>query len=255
MWIDAHAHLYDFTDSRLATELEDARQKGVGLIVNAATSLATGLKVAAQCERCPELRATAGISPFDVEGLPDGWIASLEDLLGRKRFVGVGEIGLDDTNPRYPALRAQVPVFEAQLAVARARALPVVVHSRGAEKQAVEACRRTGVPAAVFHCFTGTMDALRMLLDAGFWVSYSGIVTFKRDNLLEQVRYTPVDRLFIETDTPYLAPHPHRGQRNRPAWVSCVGERIAEIKKLPPARLAEHITQSARTVFGITIPW
>jgi TatD DNase family protein len=187
-----------------------------------------------------------------VETLEPDWEQELTRRLQDGHVLGVGEIGLDDSNPRYPSLERQRPLFRRQLEIAHSLDLPVIMHSRGAEEEVIDTCRELGISRAVFHCFTGTIDTLRRLLDAGYHVSWSGIITFKKSGLDEAVRFAPLDRLFIETDTPYLAPVPHRGKPNEPGLVSLVGEHVARLKDVPPQRVAEAIRKSFRAVFAPT---
>jgi TatD DNase family protein len=209
--------------------------------------------VVSQCQKEASLYGVVGISAFDVEQLADGWESDLNKLLSNDKIIGIGEIGIDNTNPRYPPFEKQLAIFDQQLAIARDLDIPVVIHSRGAEQQAIDMCRNQQVVKAVFHCFTGGKNALRNLLDAGYYVSYSGIVTFKDTPLVKQVAYTPLDQLFIETDSPYLAPEPYRGKQNEPAYISFIGERVAEIKKTAADEVAERIRSNFSTLFNVSI--
>lgn len=250
MWIDVHAHLYDFPDGDLEDVMNRARDAGVIAVVNAGTGLAASSTVCGQCTAHPDLFGAVGISPFDVEGLEDGWWNNLEALLDNEKVLAVGETGLDDTNPAYPSLAKQVPVFERLLALARDRDLPVVIHSRGAERRVVEICRSLAVPKVLLHCYTGDTAVLRAALDLGYYVSFSGIATFRKAPLDRQIADTPLERLFIETDTPYLAPVPHRGRPNEPAFVPLIGAHIAHQKGISPAELAGAIRRNFAELFG-----
>ena len=232
MWIDAHAHLYNLDGPDLAAAMKKAREAGVDHILNTGTSIDTSRQVLRQCTEHSLLSAAVGISPFDAKNPPENWQASLESMLKDPAVVAIGETGIDSTNPTYPDIAAQIKVFETQLHFALSRDLPIVIHSRGSEIKAAEMCQATGVKKAMFHCFTGDISALRKILDAGYFVSYSGIITFKNSPLAECVRYAPLSNMFIETDSPYLAPVPHRGKTNEPAWVGLVGKKVAEKKKL-----------------------
>jgi TatD DNase family protein len=141
-----------------------------------------------------------------------------------------------------------MPVFERQLELAKALRLPVVVHSRGAEKLVAEICRASGVGGVLFHCFTGSREALKFVLDCGYDVSFSGIITFS-NAVRALAKEVPFDRLFIETDSPYLAPVPHRGKTNRPAWAALVGEAAAEIRGVPSERLQRETGRNFRRLF------
>lgn len=251
MWIDAHAHLYELTTEQLRGVIGRAREANVQTIINSATDPVSCDTVREQCRTYPEvLRATVGISPFDAENLPEEWESHLRAALDDPRVVALGEAGLDLTNPRYPAESLQRPLLERQLAVAVEHSVPVVLHSRGAERNVAALCRSAGIEKALFHCFTGERKALAEILDSGYYVSFSGIVTFKNSPLPELVAYMPEDRILVETDTPYLAPVPHRGKRNQPAWVGCVGEHVARIRGIAAEDMAEQIRHNAAAFFG-----
>jgi TatD DNase family protein len=251
MWIDAHAHLYDLDEQELAAIAARAREAGVDHILNTGTSIDTSKKALRQCSEHALLSAVAGISPFDADTLPDDWQTSLESMLSDPAVIAVGETGIDSTNPSYPGITSQIRLFEEQLHIAINHTLPVVIHSRGSETKACEMCRASGVKKAMFHCFTGDVTALGKILDSGYFVSFSGIITFKSSPLVECVRYAPLSRMFIETDSPYLAPVPHRGKTNEPAWVGLVGKKVAEIKKINAVDVAEALRENFIALFGL----
>lgn len=249
MWIDSHAHLDRIAEPDLAQLIAEAEAAGVSPILSTATDCGSAEVVARQCRAFPNIFGAAGISPFDSISLPEHWESKLRTILANNKMVGVGEIGLDASNPRYPTLELQMPVFEKQLDIARELDLPVIVHSRGAEKKVAEICAARGVTKALFHCFTGPVDALTYILDRGYSISFSGIVTFSAA-VRDLVTHVPPDRLFIETDSPYLAPAPHRGEINRPAWVAITGECVAAVKKITPERLQQVIEENFNNLFG-----
>jgi TatD DNase family protein len=250
MWIDSHAHLYDLDEPSLSAAVNAVEAAGVLRVVNTATSLATSTTVIAQCRRNKNLSAVVGISPFDAESLPDSWYGQLEILASGRHILAIGETGLDSTSPRYPDTRLQLPVFEGQLDIAKKRDLPVILHSRGSESAVADVCVGSGIKKAMFHCFTGSIASLRKLLDAGYYVSFSGIITFANSPVAACVEYAPIDRILIETDSPYLAPVPFRGKKNRPAWVAFVGKKVAEIKKLDEESLAAALGENFARLFG-----
>jgi TatD DNase family protein len=249
MWIDSHAHLFVFSEDDLNRHITQARNENVGTVLSTATDCITARTVATQCKSYEIVWGAVGISPFDVVDPPDQWRAEIISLLSHPKIIAVGETGIDTTNPRYPELSLQQPMFEEQLEIARIHNLPAIIHSRGAEEKTCSICRRQSLETAVFHCFTGDKKALKAILDAGYFVSLSGIVTFLNSDLRNLVKYIPVDRLLIETDTPYLAPVPFRGKTNRPAWVAPVGEAIAEITGKPVPELQRQLTVNFQTVF------
>jgi TatD DNase family protein len=205
----------------------------------------------------PEARAAVGVHPHQAGAFATDPVAAarlLESRLDTVRGVrAVGEIGLDyhyDFSPR----DVQQAVFRAQLDVARARALPVVIHTREAEADTLRILGERGRvdTTGVFHCFSGDTAAMARALATGYSVSIPGIVSFpKAAELREAVRTAPLDRLLIETDSPYLAPTPHRGKRNEPAYVARVAEVVAETRGMSTAEVAGIVTANARRLFRL----
>jgi TatD DNase family protein len=196
--------------------------------------------------------ATVGIHPHDASTADDDAFATLARFAATPGVVAIGETGLDyhyDRSPR-PVQRA---AFARTVALARKLRLPVVVHVRDAHAEAADllAAEAAGDVGGVIHCFTGDRTDARRYLDLGFLVSVAGIVTFKNaDALRDAVRSVPADRLLVETDAPYLAPVPHRGRRNEPAWVRVVAESVAAVRGEPFPELAAATTANARRLFG-----
>jgi TatD DNase family protein len=249
MWIDIHAHLYDYTDDELRAIITEAHDADVDYILSTAVSIATSAVVLHQCDKNNEIFGAVGISPFDVLSLGNSWLSDLSSLLCHKKILAIGEIGLDDSNPTYPPLVKQTPIFEKQLELAVSNNLPVIIHSRGIEMHTVETCLKQGVKKALFHCFTGDKESLEAIVQNGYMVSISGIVTFNKSNLQELIRHIPLSQLFIETDSPYLTPVPHRGKKNTPAMVGIIGEKIAEILNISLTFLQEHLRENFKNFF------
>jgi TatD DNase family protein len=251
LWTDSHAHLYEFNDSALDDELAAARTAGVHRILNVATSLASSATVVRQCARVNALVGGVGISPFDISGASDSWEQELPALACATGIIAIGETGIDVTNPTYPALNLQIEFFERHCRIAKSLDIPVIVHSRGCERKALEICKNVGLRKAVFHCYTGPVDTMMKIIGSGFAVSFSGIVTFAGSPLAALVQSIPLDSILVETDTPYLAPVPHRGKPNQPAWVALVGKRIAEIRQMDEQELAAAIETNFDRVFDV----
>lgn len=249
MWIDIHAHLYEYSNLELEPVLSEAHNAGVDYIVSTAVSIETSAVVAQQCSTFNEIFGATGISPFDVLSLNSTWIDDLKSLLKHKKIIAIGEIGIDNSNPRYPSLDKQLPVFEKQLDLAIEHDLPVIIHSRGIEQTALEICAKHSIKSALFHCYTGDAVTLGNIINAGFMVSFSGIVTFNKSNLPDLVKATPLSQLFIETDSPYLTPVPYRGRKNTPAMVKTVGEKIAEIHCISSQVLQEQLSENFKNFF------
>lgn len=246
---DSHAHLAGLTGPQLDTTLDLAAAAGVTWILNTATDLASCSTVLAQSNCSSILRAAVGVSPFDVNSLPGDWHLQLAVYANHPATVAIGETGLDASNPRYPSMKNQVLAFKSHIDIARTTNKPLVLHSRGCERQVCDICRESGCSRALFHCFTGSVSDLHYILDAGYDVSLSGIVTFARPTLDDMVRIIPGDRLFIETDAPYLAPPPYRGKRNEPAYIRKTYEYIAEVKGVTIDELATMVYKNVISLF------
>ena len=253
MFLDSHAHLADpaFDDDRGAV-IARARHTGAVGIVCIGESLAAAARAREIALAHPDfIRFTAGIHPHDAadfDPLRDS-VAIAELLAGGA--VAVGECGLDyhyDHSPRDRQRRA----FAAQLALARDARKPIVVHTREAESDTSAMIAEAGGEGivGVLHCFTGSPALAEAALAAGWYVSFSGIITFEKWADEAILRLVPDDRLLVESDSPYLAPVPHRGRRNEPAWVSFTVARLAAIRDVEVARLGDQVSLNARRFFG-----
>jgi TatD DNase family protein len=249
VWTDAHCHIpYEGVGEEVIAE---ARAAGVGRMVTVGTDVVQSRAAIDAARRHEGLWATAGVHPHDASGGIEG----LEALLGEPEVVAVGECGLDyhyDHSPR----DVQRRVFAEQIALARAHDLALVIHTREAWDDTFDVLVTEGVPErTVFHCFTGGPDEARRALDTGAVLSFSGIVTFKgAPEVREAAALCPLDRCTVETDAPYLAPVPHRGQRNRPAWVAHVGVALAGVKGVEVAEVEAATTATAARLFGLPAP-
>ncbi len=202
----------------------------------------------------PQLWGTAGVHPHSAELATPEALQRIAELARLPRVVAIGECGLDfhyDTAPR----ATQLAALQAQVAIADQSGLPLVVHSRSAEDETIEMLSSLpdGV-RGVLHCFTGSQRLLDAGLAAGWHISFSGIVTFKRFEDAELVRAVPEDRILIETDSPYLAPVPFRGKRNEPSHVRQVAEVVAAMREVPVQALIEATARNAATLFGLPEP-
>lgn len=254
-FIDSHAHPdSNAFNSDREEMLERAWQAGVSRIVAIGQWRGPGdfggaLELAA---RFPDrVVATMGVHPHECARVPAEDWSALEAICARPEVLAVGETGLDyhyDHSPRDEQRRW----FAHQLDLARRLGKPVVIHTREAEDDTVAILRENRPEKALIHCFTSTADQVRRYLDMGLYVSVAGVVTFaKAEELRDAVRLVPLDRLLVETDCPYLAPVPHRGKRNEPAYVRHVAERIAEVKGVPLEEVARATAENARAFFGI----
>jgi TatD DNase family protein len=246
--VDTHCHLGDARyDGDRAAVVERARAAGVSRVVVIADTLASS-DAALEIARRFGLWATAGVHPHHAGEWSDDAAARVAGALDEPQCVAVGETGLDyhyDYAPR----EAQRRAFAAQLALAADAGKPVVVHAREADDD-VAAMLRDAAATVVLHSFAAGTAVLEAALAADGYVSFSGMITFKSWRRPELVRDCPADRLLVETDAPYLAPHPHRGKRNEPAFVRLVAERVAEIRSMPFDKAAALTTANAERCFG-----
>ena len=254
MLTDSHCHL-DFPE--FAPELDAvvarARAAGIGRIITISTRVARHAEIAALAERFPDVFFTVGTHPLQAAEEPDVPVERLVALSRHPKCVGIGEAGLDyhyDAAPRDVADR----VFRTHIAAARETGLPLVIHSRDADDAMAAILRDEmgrGTFRAVLHCFTSSAALAATGLALGLSVSFSGVVTFKNSDALRAIaRDVPLDRMLVETDAPFLAPVPHRGKRNEPAYVAETARVLAEIKGLDPAAFAEATSRNVDRLFS-----
>jgi TatD DNase family protein len=232
--VDSHCHIdVPRFDADREAVVSRAREAGlVEMLVVGGVDEEAGHHRALQVAASFGLPATAGLHPHEARLGNEIVYEELRALAREGRIVAIGEVGLDfhyDHSPR----EAQREAFRRQIRLAREVALPVVVHTREADAETVEILEQEGAAEAggVIHCFTGGLELARRALDMGFLISFSGVVTFPRAEVIQQVaREVPEDRLLVETDAPYLAPPPHRGKRNEPAFVVEVARKVAELR-------------------------
>ena len=252
--IDSHCHLnYDGLAERQDEVLDAARARGVAGFLNISTRRREWDAITATAERHPDVWASIGIHPHEADAHPDLGSAALVEGAAHPHAVAIGECGLDyyyDKSDR----ASQRERFQAHIDASRETGLPLVVHTREAETDTAHmlggAVKEGGV-TGVLHCFTGSADLAKKGLDLGFYVSISGIVTFKNAaDLQDTARNIPLDRLLVETDAPFLAPVPHRGKKCEPAFVADTAAFLAELRGEPLEALAEATTANFFTLFG-----
>ena len=241
--IDSHCHLnYEGLVERQDEVLQNARERGVEGFLNISTRRREWADIVGLAEREPDVWASVGVHPHEADAHPDLGAAALVEGADHPRVIAIGECGLDyyyDKSDR----TAQRERFAAHMEAARQTGLPLVVHTRDAEQDTAEilgeAVRQGGV-TGVLHCFTGSADLARTALDLGFYISLSGIVTFKNAaDLQATAKWLPADRMLVETDSPFLAPVPHRGQKCEPAFVADTASFVAGLRGQEPEELAE----------------
>ena len=252
--IDSHCHLnYAGLAERQDEVLATARARGVAGFLNISTRQSEWGDVLGAAERNDDVWATVGVHPHEADAHRDLGAAALAEAASHSRVIAIGECGLDyhyDHSDR----KSQRERFEAHIESARQTGLPLVVHTREAEDDTAKilgrAVREGGV-TGVLHCFTGSADLARKALDFGFYISLSGIVTFKNArDLQETARWLPADRMLVETDSPFLAPVPHRGQTCEPAFVADTAIFVADLRGEEPDTLADNTTTNFFRLFS-----
>jgi TatD DNase family protein len=250
-WTDTHAHL-DRLDKTPAEAVAECLAAGVDRIITIGThpeDLPIVLSLAES--HAPHVFCTLGVHPHDAQAFSDDVEVFLRSNLTHPRVVAVGEIGLDFHYEHSPR-DTQEKAFRRQLDLAVEFGLPVEIHTRDAEEDTVRVLREYGgAVRGVLHCFTGTPWLAERSLDLGLDLSISGVVTFKNaESLRAIVKNHPLDRLHVETDSPFLAPVPHRGQKNRPVWVTHVAQCVADLKGITLEELSSRVRQNTKRVFG-----
>lgn len=261
MLIDSHAHLdYDY---ELSTEelLRNAGAAGVKRVIAIAAAPDSLERVRALSEAHANVFFSTGIHPHDAKDFNPEIFAQVRSLSSHPRCVAIGELGLDfyyETSER----QIQFQALEAQLDHSVACGKPVVVHTREADEDTLRFLRNhsqaflrahEGRAPGVIHCFTGSKELAREALELGYYISFSGIITFKNaENLREVVReVVPIERMLVETDSPYLAPVPHRGKKNQPAFTRLVAEKVAELKGLAFEEVARRTRENTELLFSL----
>jgi len=247
-WIDDHCHLHREV-AQADEQVAAAAEAGVERLITVGCDVGQSADYIEIARRhTGRVWATVGMHPHDAKDGIDG----MEALLGEPEVVAVGECGLDfhyDHSPR----DQQADVFAAQIALAHHHGLALVIHTREAWPETFDILTAEGVPErTVFHCFSGGPDEARRCLDLGGVLSFSGIVSFpSATDLHEAARACPLDRLLVETDSPYLAPVPHRGKKNQPAWVVDVGRAVAAVKGVALEDVARSTWDTARATYRL----
>lgn len=255
MLIDTHAHLDSPKfDSDREEVIARAREAGIDTIVNIGFNRETIPSTMQLTEQYPFIYAAVGWHPTDaIDMRLEEDLAWIESLCANPKVVAIGEIGLDyywDTSPK----ELQHTVFREQIRLARKLNKPIVIHNRDAHEDVVRILReeRASEVGGIMHCFSGSKEMAKICLDMNFYISFGGPVTYKNARVpKEALASVPMDRLLVETDAPYLTPHPHRGKRNESAYVRLVAEAAAEIKGLELEQLARITSENARRCLGL----
>lgn len=257
MLIDSHCHLnFDKFAGDLPQVFQRAADAGVTRFINPSVDMLTSRDVVELAKRTPNLYAAIGFHPNDAATFQDDSIAELRALSEQDKVVSIGEIGLDyywDKTPR----PTQQRVFEQQLDLAKQVDLPVIIHQREAAEDTMTILSRWAAephPGLVLHSFSGDVSLMERAVALGFYLGISGPLTFKNArDLPDVVAAAPLDRLLVETDAPFLSPHPFRGKRNEPARVRLVAEKIAQIKNVPFEEISRQLTENTIKLFRLEV--
>lgn len=255
MLFDSHAHYNDkrFAEDRDAV-LDSMQKNGVGYIVNACAALPEMEGILEIAEKYPFVYATVGVHPHDVGDMTEADLEKIRAYAKHEKVRAIGEIGLDyyyDNSPR----DLQKHWFAKQVALARELKMPVVIHDRDAHQDTMDILRAENVRTVggIFHCYAGSVEMAKEILDWGMYIAFGGTLTFKNAvRAVEVAKFVPLDRIVLETDCPYLAPEPCRGQRNSSLLMHYVAEKLAEIRGISAEEIANITCENAKRVFKIT---
>ncbi len=249
---DTHAHLDDeMFDNDRAEVIEKIKSSGVGLVNNIGASMESSYASIELAEKYDFIRAVVGVHPSEVYDMTEEDIEALRKMAAHRSVVAIGEIGLDyhydDTDPVL-----QKKWFRRQLDLAKELDMPVVIHDRDSKGECIEILQEKEIRKGVVHCFSGSAETAKIILNMGLHISFTGVLTFKNaKRAVEALNVIPMDRIFIETDCPYMAPEPHRGTRNDSSLVCHIAEKIAGIKNLSYEEVVDITTKNAINFFGI----
>ncbi len=256
MIIDSHAH-YD--DEKFDNDREEILKRiqnhGVVRVVNPASNADSARKCLKMAKEYDFLYTAVGIHPHDAKYITENTLDSFRDMAGSSKVIAVGEVGLDyyyDFSPR----EIQRSCFIAHIRLARELKLPMIIHDRDAHKDILDIIReeKASDVGGVFHCFTGSVEMAKEVLDLGFYIALGGAVTFKNAKKpVEVAKYVPMDRLLVETDSPYMAPVPYRGQRNDSTTLSEIVQKIAQVRETDLTQIMKATTVNADRLFGLNL--
>ena len=252
MLIDTHAHLY-YSDlkSQLDDVISRAGEAGVEQIICVGTDLDSSRESIAIAEKYLNVFATAGVHPHDAKDAPNDYIDQIYDLMTFDSMVALGEMGLDYfRNISDPII--QQKVFREQMEVAKDLHYPVIFHNRDADADVIQVLADYPDVIGVAHCFSSNLETANAFLEMGYYISFSGNLTFKNSHLPDVAKEIPLDKVLVETDSPYLSPEPFRGKPNEPGRTRYVAEKLAEIHRIPFEEIAKQTSQNASELFGFS---
>jgi len=254
MLIDSHAHLddqrFDKDRDKVINQLKD---NGVDIVINPGADVASSVKSVALAQKYDNIYAAVGVHPHDAKDMDETTIELLRSLSNKDKVVAIGEIGLDyhyDNSPR----DVQKKWFIEQIKLAKELSLPIIIHEREAQQDMYNILKEYADEKlrGVLHCYSGSLEMAKEYLKMGFYLSFAGPVTFKNAKTPKEVaKNIPLERLLVETDSPYLTPEPHRGKRNEPLYVRYVAAMIAELRGVTFEEIAQNTSQNVKKLFNI----
>ena len=252
MLFDSHAHLNDEAfDQDRAELLETFRDAGVGLVMNAGCSLASSREGIALAEAYPWIYCSVGTHPDTADEVNEEVLEVYRQMCSHPKVKAIGEIGLDYY---YETIHrdAQMKAFRMQMQLAEELDMPVIVHERDAHEDGMSIVKEFPKVKGVFHCYSGSAEMARQLVDMGWYIGFTGVLTFKNARkAVETAASIPLERILLETDCPYMAPEPYRGKRNHPGYLPKMAEKLAQIRGIPVEKAIRATTENAKRLYRI----
>lgn len=243
---ETHAHLnFEDYDQDRELVLKKAAQAGVELFINVGCDVVTSQQSIALAKRYPQIYASVGFHPSEVGSFD---LSYLKEWIKEEKVVAIGEIGLDYYRNHFPK-KLQQQVMDEQVAFAVSQDIPIVIHDRDAHEDVYDILRNNNAKKVVFHCFTGDVSFAEKVLAEDWYISFTGIITYKNTDMVDVARIVPAKRFFVETDCPYLTPVPYRGKRNSPEYLPYIVQKISDIKHVAPKQIAEQAFLNAEAFF------
>jgi len=251
MLTDSHCHLfYDQIFRDIDNVLIRSKRLGVSRFICVGTNINDSLLSLDIAEKFENVYCSAGIHPHDSQDVDKDYIQQIELIMNSKKMIAIGEIGLDYFR-NISSKKNQIKVFNELLQLAEKINKPIIFHNRDADQDIIDILSSYPNVIGVSHCFSSTLSTAKKLLDMGYYISFSGNLTFKNSDLSKVAKYLPLDRLLVETDSPYLSPEPYRGEPNEPGRTRYVAEKLAEIHNISFESVAEQTTKNVNKLFSI----
>ncbi len=251
MLCDIHAHLTEEEYQKdLSLVIERAKEAGVNLIISVGIDVKDCKKLKEIIKMDEILYGNVGIHPHEADRVKEEDIKEIYQLLKEEKICGIGEIGLDFYK-NYSERENQIKVFKELVKIAKEFNLPMNIHLRESHREGLKILKESNYFKGVLHCFSGNEEILKEAIDLGFYISYSGVITFGSQRLERLLKKTPLDKLLLETDAPYLTPTPKRGERNEPGYIKYIYQKVSEILQIELAELEKKIEENVRRLFAI----